>query len=191
MFWGSASLLKVITSAAETFLLLLFLLSLTHIWDSRAFVGPQRRGVYGSTKPQGSAQGPGPAPAGWTLPLLMTDARVLLFQLLFLTVLQQAKGIQENVFLWVNYCEKLAVNTVFGAQTAQSRMLPVTTNCKPQPVCSVQSWLGEQTPGALLFGQHNYANSPKEGRDCSPLLSGKNNMQTNHRAFLNAAMIYK
>lgn len=67
--------LKVITSAAEAFF---FLSSLTHIWDSWGFVGPQRCGVYGSTKPQGSAQGPGPAPAGWTLPLLMTDHKSLI-----------------------------------------------------------------------------------------------------------------
>lgn len=58
--------------------LFFFLSSLTHIWDSWGFVGPQRCGVYGSTKPQGSAQGPGPAPAGWTLPLLMTDHKSLI-----------------------------------------------------------------------------------------------------------------
>jgi len=37
-----------------------------------------------------------------------------------LTVIQQAKGIQENVFLRVNDCEKLAVNTALGVQTTQS-----------------------------------------------------------------------
>lgn len=49
---------------------------------------------------------------------------------------------------------------------------------------------GGRTPG-VLFGHITMRILLKERRDCSPLLFGKNNTQTNRRAFLNAAMIYK